>query len=622
MKRFSVFFLFYAFCFSITAQNLKENTRMAQDIQRNISNYYYGFGDGNDANDATQKAMQNLLGSISSKIINDIKVIISNKQEGAAVASSSEMQAYGSVCSAGYLRGIHTLILANPPQCRIMAYITRAQVDSIYKSRRERAVQFYIDAMNNEKVGNIDDALRCYYWGLCLVKSMDDPASVKYNDGYLLNLIPSQIKEILRNLKTEVAEVNGQDVKLLTTYRGKPVGRIGFRYHDGLRLGDIEHTVKDGMSLITLVKSYSEKVIDLHYELVYKNEVRNDPEMEVLMNMYGKSSFPDAHVSVEMGDKKRMSAAKVQFEMAAQEEATPTEDFMKRGQSKNYTKTVLAIAEAICSKQYESVKDDFTSEGYEMFNRLLKYGQAEILTIPELHCFTYRDKVICRSIPMRFSYKGNKRVFVEDVTFTFNNDGLIESLAFGLDRATREQIYTERHLKAWGDSTCTMLATFLENYKTAFALHRLDYIRDIFSNFATIIVGHTVKPIVNTTKGDERKIVIRTSGARPRYTEMDKNEYMNRLEACFNRNEFINIHLTDCIIGKMFDERFGINIHQDYFSSTYSDTGFLYLLVDVSNPETPIIQYRSWQPNRDPALNNKVKEDDPLRGLVTSGIID
>ena len=97
---------------------------------------------------------------------------------------------------------------------------------------------------------------------------------------------------------------------------------------------------------------------------------------------------------------------------------------------------------------------------------------------------------------------------------------------------------------------------------------------------------------------------------------------MERLEACFKRNEFINIHFSDCIMDKMYDARFGINLRQDYFSSTYSDTGFLFLLVNVSDPEMPLIQYRTWQPDRDiEVFNTKAATDDPRRGLVTAGLI-
>ncbi len=610
------------FSLNLLGQNLKENKRMAQSIQEDIVNFRYGIGDGTNVSSATQQAMQMLLLGISSQIESRTNLTMENSWKGDSAQSSSTMGNELSMRAAGQLRGVKTLILANPPQCRVMAYITKAQLDTIYSRRYQRAVQFYIDAQRAESKGNVSDALRFCTWALCLVNSTDDPSSMKYEDKLLINVIPELTKDILRNLDTKVAEVNGQDVKLYTTYKGEPVSSLDFTYNNGLGMSSLQHSAKDGMSYITLSKNYGADKIHLHYELQFKGETRNDPELAYLIEMYGNTDYDLANGIADMGNKKQMKETKAQFEAAAQSEATPTDDFLKRSHAKDYTKTVLSIAEAIRSKQYEKVQEYFTPEGYAMFTGLINYGKAEILTIPELHCFPFRDKIVCRSIPMRFTYKNNKRVFVEDVTFTFNRDELIENVSFGLDKATREQIYTDRHLQYWGDSTCTMLATFLENYATAFALHRMEYIREIFADYAVIITGHKLERANPSVKGDDRRFIIKSQNDKFGYMKMDKDLYMNRLEECFKRNEFINIHFSDCFMEKAYDARFGINIRQDYYSSTYSDTGFLFLLLDVSDPEKPLIQYRSWQPERDPLVNNKVSADDPRRGLVTIGRID
>ena len=617
-------FLLLAVPCMVSAQNLKDNQKKAQAIQNDSQRYMWGFGDGANVNEATQNAKQDLLTSISARVESDATSRMRNVQNGQDVQTEMEDVSVIKIKAAGQLKGTHVLILANPPQCRVMAYMEKAQLDSTYQARRQRVVQHCIDAQNAEKLGRIDDALRFYYWGLCLLKSVEDASNVKYNDHMLITWIPQQMRDIFRNLKTEVAEIDGQNIKLFTTYNYQPVASLDFRYHDGLRMSDLSHAAKDGMSYVTTIKSYDENKLHLRYEYEYRNEMRNDPELEYLMNMYGDSNFREASATVDFGDKKKMKVVKAQFEEVAQEQATPTNAFMKRTQAKDFTKTVMSIADAIKTKKYDAVKSSFTPEGYEMFDQLIHYGNAEILTIPELHCFPYRDKIICRSIPMRFTYKGNKRAFIEDVTFTFNADDLIECVAFGLDKPTREQIYTEKHLEYWGDSTCTLLATFLENYQTAFALHRLDYIKSIFDDEAVIITGHLLKKASGTKAASEGKaITIKTSNnQKASYTKMDKEQYMERLEACFKRNEFINIHFSDCILDKMYDARFGINLRQDYFSSTYSDTGFLFLLVNVSDPELPLIQYRTWQPDRDPGVfNTKAAADDPRRGLVTAGLI-
>lgn len=613
----------------LNAQNLKQNQRQAQVIRSAQDRYYYGEGTGDNEPQARQIAMQDLQSKISVSVISNFDINMSNVVNGQNATSESVMNGVINTYTAGHINNTKELILERSPKVRVMRYITKSSMDSIFNLRKDRVLQYIREAKVAEKKKNIDDALRSYSWGLGLLKSVQNPSSVKYavngfEDGEkpLINWIPQQIRSILRDLKTEVAEIDGQEVKLMVTYKGEPVSSVDFTYYNGSR--NRMTSVKDGMCLIRLEQGMDVSNVELQYEFAYKNEMRNDPELDMVSKIYNAPEFKEANAFIMKGNKKEMKAAQKQFETAAQEEATPHDNFLKRNKSKDYTGTVMKIAEAIKQKKYDSVKGFFTTEGYKMYDRLLKYGDAKILNIPELHCFPYRDKIICRSIPMRFIYPANRREFVEDVTFTFNSEDMIESVAFGLDKATRKDIYTDKHLTAWGDSTCTMIATFLENYKTAFALHRLDYIQGIFADDARIITGSMLKKPTQTSHPNDLSKGVIQLGNHPlvKYTEQNKKQYMQSLEDCFRRNEFINIHFTDCLVDRMYDERFGVNIRQDYYSNTYSDTGFLFLMLDVTDPENPLIQYRTWQPERDPSINNKVNKDSPegrFWGIVTGG---
>ena len=41
-------------------------------------------------------------------------------------------------------------------------------------------------------------------------------------------------------------------------------------------------------------------------------------------------------------------------------------------------------------------------------------------------------------------------------------------------------------------------------------------------------------------------------------------------------------------------------IKQDYYSTNYGDQGYLFLMVDLNDPDKPIIKVRTWQPEKDP----------------------
>ena len=47
-------------------------------------------------------------------------------------------------------------------------------------------------------------------------------------------------------------------------------------------------------------------------------------------------------------------------------------------------------------------------------------------------------------------------------------------------------------------------------------------------------------------------------------------------------------------------EMYAIQIAQDYYSTHYGDKGYLFLMVDINDPEHPLIKVRTWQPEKDP----------------------
>ena len=90
-----------------------------------------------------------------------------------------------------------------------------------------------------------------------------------------------------------------------------------------------------------------------------------------------------------------------------------------------------------------------------------------------------------------------------------------------------------------------------------------------------------------------------------KYTRQTKEQYMKNLKRCFDSNEYINIRFADNIVRKSKSPNiYGIQIKQDYYSSSYGDTGYLFLLIDFKDPEAPLIHVRTWQPDNDPNVKD------------------
>lgn len=154
----------------------------------------------------------------------------------------------------------------------------------------------------------------------------------------------------------------------------------------------------------------------------------------------------------------------------------------------------------------------------------------------------------------------------------------------------------------WSEKVRMTIIDFLENYKTAYALKRADYIESIFADDAVIIIGSVLKtkPIeANPFKNNQ--IV--------KYNRYTKEKFIANLKHSFASNEYINIQFEDNIVKKSGKggDIYGIQIKQNYYSSSYGDSGYLFILVDINNPDAPIIHVRTWQPQKN--------EDGSIYGL-------
>ena len=168
----------------------------------------------------------------------------------------------------------------------------------------------------------------------------------------------------------------------------------------------------------------------------------------------------------------------------------------------------------------------------------------------------------------------------------------IQNLSFALGEVAEADIL---QMDNWSEHVRLLLINFLENYKTAYALKRIDYIESIFADDALIITGSVLKPNKSLDNPYINNPIIK-------YNRYTKEQYINKLKRSFASKEFINIRFEDNTVRKSGKggEVYGVQIKQDYFSSNYGDTGYLFLLIDINIPDQPVIHVRTWQPEKNP----------------------
>lgn len=135
-----------------------------------------------------------------------------------------------------------------------------------------------------------------------------------------------------------------------------------------------------------------------------------------------------------------------------------------------------------------------------------------------------------------------------------------------------------------------MILNYCEHLRTAYTTKDIDFIRQVFSDQALIIVGNVVKATSNDDKynGNERIS----------YAIHSKRAYVSRLSKVFAANKKIDVRFADFHIMRhpTMDGIYGVTLRQQYKSDRYSDDGYLFLLWDFRNKSMPLIHVRTWQP--------------------------
>lgn len=459
----------------------------------------------------------------------------------------------------------------------------------------------------------MDVALRYWSWAAVLMKSVP---GFRVTD---IAEVRSHRVKILEGMNVRFDRQNVADrsvVELSFTYNGQPVRNIDYRFFNGKTWSGIM-SAKDGKGFVevspgTRIDDYRilYESSPAHLQHIYR-EVRavekafgaGAEKVGANAEVSGVNAVPSAAVSrrpVEEVSVSKIDFSKVKskiLDVMSSEKFNELPDSAKAVSmtpvlfTPDYEKSVAKICDAVSSRDYSSVSQIFTPTGYDIFLRLVAYGNARVLSIEALNFYALGDEVYCRSVPMAFSFSGNKRQFVEDIVFTFNEKGLVSNLTFSLGKAATSDICSHSN---WTEEARLILVAFLENYKTAYALKRLDYISSIFDNDALIITGRVVRSVGmdRSEYGSNRYV---------RFTQQNKETYIRNLSRVFASQEYINIQFSDSEVVKLGkgDQLFGIKIRQEYFSTTYSDVGYLFVLVDLSDYQAPVIHVRTWQDSPD-----------------------
>jgi hypothetical protein len=570
-----------------------------EDI-KSSGRFLFGIGEGSSYQVADKNALDNLITQISVQVESSFENFLSETDGNLKEYTKSVVKTYSNVT---LVSAKSMLISEKKGSYEVMRYMAKTDMNALFENRKLKIFDYVKSGQLAEKELRIGDALKNYYWALVLLRSHKDNDHLQYDfpeqgNRLLITALPDRINALFTALNFTTREIEDKPneqykaVYLNITYIGRPVENLDYVYWTGRNYSNIV-SCRSGLGFVELMGETEYPVTELKLNIEYAYSHKTGMDMEV------RSVFDNVALPYFERAEFKVSLPVVEIQKPPQVVEKLNEmDFEKINQveqTQKVRKNVLKIIEAIDKKNYGSVSALFTTEGWKVFNDLIANGNVKVIpTDLSPNIINVGKKTIVRSIPMKLSYSNNKRNFIEQVVFTFNNEEKVEAVSFAIsDKAIGDIVARSDRFGTVEDKY--QLINFMEHYKTAYCLKRLDYIENIFADNALIIVGSVVK-VAEPIDG----MYSRAGMEKVKYIELSKEEYVERLRRVFGSNEFVNIHFEENIVKKVNGEEkiYGIQIKQDYYSTNYADKGYLFLMIDLNDSLNPKIYVRTWQPEK------------------------
>lgn len=253
----------------------------------------------------------------------------------------------------------------------------------------------------------------------------------------------------------------------------------------------------------------------------------------------------------------------------------------------------------------------------ESITMLWEIGQFYV-DDPEVveRCWVFKNSMMVSGIPLIISMGEGEfgDGDYQEAVVEFDNQGNITDFRFAVDAQTSES------MNRCGDVATKeqqmIILQYVERFRTAYNTKDIAYIEKVFSEDALIITGH----VTYTRPSDYSGL----STTKIEYSKQNKQQYLANLRRAFARNRWIDVKFSP--IGENGESggcpgitkstkdstRFGVRLRQEWRSSNYSDTGYIFLLWEIpEDGSDPIVHVRTWQPEwTDKAKTQKLSDSE------------
>lgn len=184
----------------------------------------------------------------------------------------------------------------------------------------------------------------------------------------------------------------------------------------------------------------------------------------------------------------------------------------------------------------------------------------------------------------------------QNMVFTFNTEGELIDVNMAIEKHNYADVILE-NIPEEDLARRQVILDFIEVFRTAYNRKDITYLNQVYSNDALIITGKVLKK--KDPKKDQSNMMSTLGNVQVEYQIQSKEQYIEKLKKTFKRNSYINIKFEDVSVIKHSKRPniYGVTLKQHWNSSTYSDVGWLFLMINFEDSLNPSIEVRTWQPN-------------------------
>lgn len=598
------------------------NVHAQVDIEaiKNDPNYIYGRGEGRTTKLADEDALRQISSQIWTFVSNNIersrKKEINNDQQDIQELSEVFLKSF----TANTIPNAKRIELSSEPEAVVFRYVHRDDIARMQQKKGEAILDHIETGKKAEQQLQIDDALRNYYWALLLAKYHTEPVYAEFNGerGSAVPELLRKINSVILGLKATLEgceEIDGRYIaRMRFTYAGHDVASLQLKYNDGQSMiGPLK--VRDGIGELDLIRLPDNGKLMLQYSYNFEEEAQHlSADLGAVYAISDDLPIINTRVDVPvkinakkgtMQAEKKKATKEEKPEMESEEISVPKKliTLNETAAVDKYIPAMQSVESAIKAQNPSLAKAFFTEEGYEMFETLLKNtGKITMVGKPEYKFIEANNQILGRYCPIKMKLP-NGKTFMEKLVFRFNPiSHKIQSIAFALTQKAEADIFDSA--APWGEISRYTILQFMEDYQTAFALKRIDFIEQLFSDNAIIITGSVLQQSPEKGAFDGVSVKL-TNNQKVRYRQFTKEQYIKNLRRLL-KDHYVHLGFEDNTTGLVNtngilprDAAFAIQIRQLYTCSNgYADRGYLTLFLNMKGKQ-PLIEVRLWQPEDD-----------------------